>query len=178
MNHELFQPAIFSPCRQWRYTLYRDFTVGQLFPAPNPRRVQFIGLNPSTADEVANDPTVRRCIAYAKDWGFQAMWMTNLFAYRATDPRVMKEQADPVGPDNFVYLCNVARFADMVVCCWGAHGGLFQQSEHIQRILQGLGVQLHALNFTRAGEPGHPLYLSSRLLPKPYVHSPRTPSSE
>lgn len=93
----MIKDTIFSPCREYRYTLYREW-------APGDKVVMFIGLNPSTADEVNNDPTVRRCINYAKQWGYTGMYMTNIFAYRATDPNVMKAHPEPVGAENDHYL--------------------------------------------------------------------------
>ena len=98
--------TIFSPCRRYRYTLWRAWDMF------NPGYVMFIGLNPSTADEVQDDPTIRRCIGYAKEWGYGAFCMTNIFAFRATDPRVMKAQADPVGPENDKWLTECAKGAD------------------------------------------------------------------
>lgn len=79
----MIKDTIFSPCREYRYTLYREWMPGD-------KVVQFIGLNPSTADEVKNDPTVTRCINYAKAWGYTGMYMTNIFAFRETDPNEYK----------------------------------------------------------------------------------------
>src|SRR4051794_22888220 len=89
--------TIFSDCRKYRYVLWRDWTdllIGDQGYA------QFICLNPSTADEVQNDPTIRRCIQFAKDFGCSALCMTNLFAWRDTDPKAMMKVPEPVGPDN------------------------------------------------------------------------------
>ena len=82
----------------------------------------FVGLNPSTADEVSDDPTVRRCISYAKAWGYAGLCMTNIFAFRATDPKDMKAVHDPVGMDNDMHLLRVSRHAGVVIAAWGAHG--------------------------------------------------------
>ena len=72
--------ATFSPCRRWRYTLLRRWEPANLIV------VAFIGLNPSTADETLDDPTIRRCIGFAKAWGAGGMYMLNLFGWRSTDP--------------------------------------------------------------------------------------------
>lgn len=79
----------------------------------------FVGLNPSTADESKDDNTIRRCVAYAKEWGFDGLCMTNLFAYRATDPKVMLAQADPVGEGNDQVLLDLSKSAGMVIAAWG-----------------------------------------------------------
>jgi hypothetical protein len=144
-------PATWSPCKRYRYTLWRQWSEG-------PRVIQFVGLNPSTADEVNNDPTVRRCIGYAQRWGFDGMVMTNLFAYRATDPKVMKAAADPVGPENDKWLLEIRKIAEKCIVCWGSHG------VHNGRGLEGYNVlaeagALHCLKVTQGGFPGHPLYL-------------------
>ncbi len=84
--------AHLSICRRYRYALLRRWGEG--------KNAMFIGLNPSTADETADDPTIRRCVSFAKAWGFGGLCMANLFAYRATNPADMLMQADPIGPDN------------------------------------------------------------------------------
>lgn len=106
-----FCGAEFSPCRRYRYGLYRGWQLGTGF-------AMFVGLNPSTADETADDPTIRRCIAFARAWGYGALFMANLFAYRATNPTEMLAQADPVGPENDATLARLAAQADVVVAAW------------------------------------------------------------
>lgn len=154
--------AVFSPDRLYRYTLWRQW-------GDEERYVQFIGLNPSTADEVTNDNTVRKCIKYAKQWGYQSMCMTNIFAYRATDPKNMKAQVDPVGPENNRYLKEVAAGADKIICAWGmTHGGWMQRSNAVLFMLDD--VDLYALSENKEGQviPEHPLYLPSDRVPKLY----------
>ena len=107
--------TIFSPCRTYRYALWREWIGGDGY-------VMFIGLNPSTADETQDDPTIRRCIAFAKAWGYGGLSMTNLFAFRATDPKKMKAVADPIGPENDAHLLRLARDAGVIVAAWGANG--------------------------------------------------------
>lgn len=141
--------AEFSPCRKYRYSLTRiwDRSLGLC---------QFIGLNPSTADEVENDPTVRRCINYAKDWGYGGLIMSNIFAFRATDPKVMKAQADPVGPENDMWLLDDYGRANCTVAAWGTHGSLNNRSAEVIELLSGC---FHCLGLTKHGFPKHPLYL-------------------
>ena len=122
----------------------------------------FIALNPSTADEVEDDNTVRRCIQFAKDWGYGALCMTNIFAFRATDPIVMKVHPEPIGRDTDAVLVALAKDAGVVVAAWGNHG------LHRGRGLEVIALlpQLHCLKVTKAGQPSHPLYLSKALKPK------------
>ena len=154
---KMIKDTIFSPCREYRYTLYREWSPGD-------RIVQFIGLNPSTADEINNDPTVTRCINYAKRWGYDAMYMTNIFAYRATDPRVMKAHPEPVGSENDHYLSLVAREVDIVIAAWGTHGAYLNRGDQVKQLIR----DLHCLKITNGGHPSHPLYLPARLVPIGY----------
>ncbi len=166
MNRE----TVFSPCRQYRYTLWRKVPVTFSF---EPRKwtgfVQFIGLNPSTADETTNDPTVRRCIDYASRWGFGSMCMTNLFALRATDPKVMLAHPVPIGILNIHWLTEIAKEAGLIICAWGVHGQHIGQAETVLEHLDraGLRSKLHRLKKTKDGIPGHPLYLRRDLQPTP-----------
>lgn len=156
--------TIFSPCRKYRYTLWREWDM------MNPTYCQFIGLNPSTADEVQDDPTIRRCIDYAKRWGFGALCMTNAFAWRETDPEKMKAQSAPIGettPDfgshyqvNDEWLERIARGAGIVIAAWGRDGSHLKRD---RRIIELLGDKLFCLGTNGDGTPKHPLYLSKTL---------------
>lgn len=152
--------TIFSSCRTWRYTLWRELELG------NPSYVMFIGLNPSTADEVKDDPTIRRCIDFAKRWGYGALCMTNLFAFRATDPKVMKAAQDPVGPDNDRWLKEIGASAGLRVAAWGAHGTHRARDEAVMGLLAD---DLSCLALTKDGDPRHPLYLKSCVRPVPFA---------
>lgn len=160
--------TVFSPDRVYRYTLWRDVptTLPGLFTALRPpdRYVQFIGLNPSTADETRDDPTVRRCIDFAKRWGYGTMCMTNAFAYRATKPRVMMGQPRPIGDENDRWLATIARDADLIVAAWGKHGRHMGRDEELWKLLDGI----HALAVNGDGTPQHPLYLPATTRPQPY----------
>lgn len=146
--------ASFSPCRIYRYELWRSWNTGG-------KVCMFIGLNPSTADESKDDPTIRRCIRFAQDWGYDELCMTNLFAFRATDPKVMKAAPSPIGPDNDATLLRLSTNAAVVVAAWGVHG------DHRDRARQVLGMipNLTALRLTKDGTPSHPLYLPANLSP-------------
>lgn len=123
----------------------------------------FIGLNPSTADEIKNDPTVTRCINYAKQWDYGGMIMANIFAYRATDPKVMKAAVDPVGPDNDEWLLKLVKGADLIVAVWGNHGEFMDRGRAVLVLLER--ITLHCLALNKTGHPKHPLYCSSSLEP-------------
>lgn len=151
--------TIFSPCRQYRYCLWREWDM------MNDSYAVFVGLNPSTADEVEDDPTIRRCADYARRWGYGALCMVNLFAFRATRPDVMKASASPVGPDNDRWLVDVARDAGVVVAAWGVDGIHLHRDKEVARLLAG---RLSCLSITKGGHPGHPLYLNRSLKPVPY----------
>ena len=124
----------------------------------------FVGLNPSTADETKNDPTVRRCIGYAKDWGYGGLFMTNIFAYRSTDPHALLALDDPVGEDNDNALLKCYRESDIAIAAWGIHGVLQERDIAVMKLLP----KLHYLKLTQSGQPGHPLYLPKNLKPIPW----------
>jgi len=150
--------ARFSPCRRWRYLLWRRWDAAK--PAAN-----FIMLNPSTADEVKLDPTCTRARDYAERWGYGALIVTNVFAWRATDPAEMKSAPDPVGPGNDRAIVRAAREAALVVCAWGNHAAHLERSAWVTDLLARAGVALHALRVNAGGEPAHPLYLPGTLRP-------------
>lgn len=157
--------TVFSPDRVYRYTLWREWSPLFGFER-QPRYVQFIGLNPSTADETTDDQTVRRCIVFAKRWGCAAMVMTNLFAYRATKPEDMKRQADPVGIDNDHWLFLVAAGAELSVAIWGNHGTHLNRAADVRAKFAQAGKPLHFIWKNLGGEPSHPLYRKGDLTPQ------------
>lgn len=148
--------ARFSPCRVYRYTLHRIWDESV-------RPAMFIGLNPSTADEVKNDPTVRRCINFARRWGFGGLIMTNIFALRSTDPNGLTRIKDPVGPRNDYWLKRSHAQAGIVIAAWGIWGQLEGRGDHVRDLLP----DLKCLGTTKAGNPRHPLYLRGDLKPQP-----------
>lgn len=143
--------AIFSPDRTYRYLLVRDLTFGV-------GTALFIMLNPSTADETQDDPTVRRCAGFAEMWGYRYLEVCNLFALRATNPKVLAEHVDPVGMDNDIHIAGAVSRAYLTVLAWGNHGTLFNRGEQVAK---SLFVQSWCLGITKAGEPRHPLYVAA-----------------
>lgn len=155
----------FSPCRTYRYTW-------ELVWDPARPPCAFIGLNPSTADEHGPDPTVRRCIGYARDWGYGRLVMLNVFGYRATDRLAMKKIAAPVAApedpranDRALRrtVARVTRTGGLVVAAWGSDGAHRGRSAGVCALLAR--YPLHVLTLTAGGEPGHPLYLRRDLRP-------------
>lgn len=159
--------AEFSADRIYRYSLSRDWR--DLFSNSKPGYVAFCCLNPSTADETVDDPTIRRCIGFARAWGYGSMVMVNLFAIRATDPKVMLGTDAPVGPDNDAHLISHALKAALFICGWAAHGGHRDRANVvIRRIRTHTGATLLRLgDLTEGGFPRHPLYLRANLTPVP-----------
>ena len=149
--------AELSEDRRYRYTLLRWWDDRPL--------LNMVMLNPSTADEVENDPTVERCERRARTSGYGGLLVTNLFALRSSDPRRLYVTDDPVGPGNDEYLLEAAQGAGMVLCGWGVHGRLLRRGEAVANMLSQSGITLHALHITRADEPGHPLYLKNDQAP-------------
>lgn len=146
--------AIFSPCRKYRYSLWRDFEEGE-------GTLAVCALNPSTADESANDPTVTRCIVRAKRMGFRRFEMLNLFAWRSTDPKQLLKVEDPIGPENDGWIVARASEAKMLICGWGVTSPLIpERAKAVRSLLRAAGVKSYALKLTDSGQPWHPLYLS------------------
>ena len=128
-----------------------------------PVPVLFIMLNPSTANEEDDDPTIRKCVGFARRWGYDRVEVVNLFAFRATDPRILlrlQDKDEPYGVRNQAVVERSAADAGLIVCAWGAHGGHLGQDQTILGWLDRVGKPLHTLGFTKGGQPRHPLMLS------------------
>lgn len=155
---EEYNGAVFDGTRQYRYSLWRRWHYGVGLS----NMAMFVGVNPSVADEEDNDRTVSRCIAFAKSWGMGGMVMTNLFAYCQTNPKIMKQQHDPVGELNDQALTQISKVAGKVVCCWGVNGIHRNRCVMVKHLLKlQCGRALFCLGTTKDGHPNHPLYLRS-----------------
>ncbi|AYJ85746.1 DUF1643 domain-containing protein [Sphingomonas paeninsulae] len=192
MGEYLKAGAVLSHCGKYRYRLWREWRLGNsphwdMFTDEagkpivdgageqwgEPKSCLFIMLNPSTADAEQDDPTIRRCVAFAKAWGYDRMEVVNLFAWRATDPSevlAMTAKGDPIGRDNQRHVELALDDAGLVVCAWGAHGGHIGQDETMLGWIDGHWADPipHALKVTKHGFPAHPLYLRADLKPSPY----------
>jgi len=152
----LSRGARFSRCKRYRYALTREWGDGGT--------VMFVGLNPSTADNKVDDPTVRRCIGFARGWGYGKLVLVNLFGYRTTDPSKLAKVADPIGPGNDRWISEFLESVDLIVAAWGRNGRLRDRHVELLRLLP----RPYCLGITKSGLPKHPLYLPRDLKPIPF----------
>jgi hypothetical protein len=168
--------AVISNCQRYRYWLHRRWLAGQGWTV-------FVMLNPSTADASLDDPTIRRCIRFAKDFGSHGLIVVNLFAWRATEPDDLFDVDDPVGVMNHSYIVHACELAAQheddgkggmhvpgkVICAWGAHPAATQEQKATVMgwIEEGYGAPF-CLGRTKDGEPKHPLYLPAAARPLPF----------
>jgi hypothetical protein len=145
--------ACISRCGTYRYALWRHWAQGP--------QVLFVMLNPSTADHRQNDPTIRRCIGLASAWGYGALAVGNLFAFRTPSPKVLKRAAQPVGRANDHWLERLAAESNRVIAAWGNDGAFLGRDQQVCELLG----PLHALALTRQGQPRHPLYIPNGTRP-------------
>ncbi|MEM1236246.1 MAG: DUF1643 domain-containing protein [Pseudomonadota bacterium] len=153
--------AVYSDCERYRYSLTRVWD-------PVGRKALFIMLNPSTATEVQNDPTVERCERRARALGFGSFRVLNIFAWRDTDPKKMRAAADPVGPENDTAIIESLTWADQIIAAWGTHGEHLERGAAVERLLRSSGHDLFHLGLSKAGHPKHPLYISYETQPEPW----------
>ena len=147
LSLDTLRSAGFSRCGRYRYWLRRIWD-------PALTHCVFIGLNPSTADATEDDPTLRRCISFARKWGYGSLLMVNLFSLRATDPSVLKLAADPVGPRTDLWLRRATAETDTIVAAWGNGGLLMNRAMTVHQMLKNP----YCLGLTALGMPRHPLY--------------------
>ncbi len=141
----------------YRYSLSRCWNLHRETP-----RVCFIMLNPSTADALNDDPTITRCLDFAVRWGCRSLEVVNLFAHRATNPKELARQVDPVGHRNDEYIMAAIKRANLIVAAWGASGGklLAPRVVEVKKLLRKGGKLVHCLGETGDGHPRHPLMLA------------------
>lgn len=152
--------ANISDCGNYRYSLWRRWDYEQ----PS---VLFIMLNPSTADAELDDPTIRRCMGFARDWGYGGVRVCNLYAWRATKPAALKEVLEPIGKWNDLSIAGGALDAGRIIAAWGAWPGPNpKRTARVQTLLRGRNVE--ALGLTKDGSPRHPLYVRGDTEPIPY----------
>jgi hypothetical protein len=159
--------ALLSPCGRYRYELRRTWADGAV--------CGWIMCNPSTADAHDDDPTIRRCVRFARRWGYGGIVVRNIYALRATDPAALRRDREPVGPDNDRHLLRAA--ADpLTVCAWGNHAA--NRGARLVNVLTAAGARLRCLVHNAHGTPKHPLYLPGYLTPKPLPPCAGAPSLE
>jgi hypothetical protein len=143
--------AIFDASSRYRYSLWRAWSNDS-------PRIVFILLNPSSADEERNDPTIRRCIGFARAWNFGSIEVVNLFAYRATDAKELLKVVDPVGEENNRFLMQAVERCSTVVVGWGTRGTSLGRDRQVMSLLTGRN-DVYCLCTTKDGQPRHPLYV-------------------
>ena len=122
-------------------------------------------LNPSTADEIKNDPTVERCERRARMMGYGGLRVANIFALRSTDPKALYQHTDPVGKDNDAAILELVNGAGIVICAWGGHGNLNNRGTKVLELLQSANITPYYLALNKDGTPKHPLYVGYALSP-------------
>lgn len=160
-NGDTRSEAVYSECGVYRYRLSRDWGAGP--------RIAFIMLNPSTASELRNDPTVARCEGRARRRGYGGFDVLNIFAFRATRPEDLRAAADPVGTANAETVLAVSSAAATVICGWGQHGAHLGQGPTVRGLLAAAGIPLWHLGLTRDLHPRHPLYVANTVEPMPWL---------
>ena len=152
--------AVFSRCGTWRYLLWR-------MHHPLGRLLGMGMLNPSTADEKRDDPTIARCHRLAGKLGYPGLIVWNLFAYRATDPAELRQAEEPVGPENAVAIDLALSLCHRTVLAWGNHGAMGGRGTAVTGRCMQAPSRLATFGFTLRGAPRHPLYLPGDLRPRP-----------
>jgi len=155
--------AVIDASGVYRYDLRRQ-VLGE-----RTETLVWIMLNPSQADAVANDPTIRRCMGFTAEWEFHEMRVVNLFALRATDPKKLRTHADPVGPGNDEAIVEACRDAGLVIAAWGADAFAVDRARHVMRLLAKLPKYPACLARTKSGAPKHPLYVRADKQLEPFT---------
>ncbi len=150
--------ATYSDCERYRYALTRVWDVAG-------SKALFVMLNPSTATEAQNDPTVERCERRARALGHGAFRVCNIFAWRDTDPKAMRAAAEPVGPENDTAIREGCLWADAIICAWGTHGAHLDRGAAVETLMRATGLPLAHLGLTKDGHPKHPLYIGYAVQP-------------
>lgn len=156
---EMLKDAVIDQTGMYRYSLRRIWNTD--LP-----KVLFIMLNPSTADDQEDDPTIRRCIGFAKYWGYGSLEVMNLFAYRATDPSELRKVVDPIGPDNDIHIFRAAIQTDLIITAWGTHGPVLGRNLVVMENLYSF--RTYCLGVSKGGHPKHPLYIPGDQRPISY----------
>lgn len=160
MDVDLFGTAVpkIAVQSRYRYILRRSWYG-------SPLQCTWIMLNPSTADDVMDDPTIRRCMAFSKSWGYGNMLVVNLFALRATDPKALREDSDPVGSENDAAIAEAVLGSAAVICAWGSHAYAARRANAVLEVLRhtkgSAAARPLCLGTTKDGSPRHPLYVKA-----------------
>ena len=157
----MFKGVRLSSCKKHRLQLWREWDS-------NLPKVLFIMLNPSTADHEQDDPTLRRCIDFAKQWGYGGLYIGNLYSLRAADPKTLVKVSKFNHRDNYKHIVSIALQCQLVVCAWGNYP-IIKKLGIPLNIFKQLNQKLHCIALSKTGTPKHPLYLKKSLTPIPFV---------
>lgn len=152
--------------RTYRYSITRTWDSTK-------KRVVFICLNPSTADEYEDDQTLSRCIDFSQRWhdgSYGSIEVVNLFALRATDPKVMKAAKDPIGKENDWYILNAVKNADLIIAAWGEHGSFKRRDREILTLIKNFSKEIHCLEVLKCKQPKHPSRARKDIVPKVFEY--------
>lgn len=152
--------AQISDCGKYRYLLRRTWN-------PKLPLCGFLMLNPSTADAMADDPTIRKCNTFAKYWGYGGIIVANVFAWRSTDPDALEEVGDPLGPLNHLAIQEMAEQAEIVLCGWGSTRLVHSKVLWLKSVIAD-PQRLRCLAMNLDGNPKHPLYVAGSTMPQVY----------
>ena len=160
--------AVFSADRAYRYLLVRSWDITR-------PTLCMVMLNPSTADETQNDPTVERCVRRAMSMGMGELRVVNLFAVRSTDPKLLYSHHAPVGDINDLHICRAASLSAIVICAWGTHGSHLGRGPSVAAMLRAeFPRKLYVLKLNADGSPKHPLYVGYAQSPVPWCSTPES----
>ncbi len=148
----MIKDAVISECGKYRYQLLREWDAKL-------SKILFIMLNPSTANAQEDDPTIRRCIGFAKSWGYGGIYVGNLFAYRSTNPKELLKSSDPIGPNNFDNIKIMANKCEYMVMAYGNGNKEMPYSPILLTLLIENYNVVHIGPLTKQGNPRHPLYI-------------------
>ena len=147
--------AVISKDSKYRYKLWRIWDESKPL-------ILWIMLNPSTADALYDDKTIKKCTNYTYAWDYGGLYVGNLFAYRATEPKELEFASDPIGLENVRHLYSMRKKCSMILCAWGS----FSMVKYIKEKYYFLEKEeLFCLGLNKSGEPKHPLYLKSNIIP-------------
>lgn len=155
----MIRQAVFSPCRAYRYALERLWG--------EPPYPTFIGFNPSTADAKVDDPTIRRLIGFASDWGYGGFTIVNLYAYISANPKAVHTAEEPIGPNNYPHLDRAINLGGPVIAIWGAQGKADGRDRRVIDLADRRGIPLLCMGHNKDGSPRHPLYLPNGTMLEP-----------
>ena len=167
MTDEVFKSAEVSEDRRYRYRLYRSWGDGPF--------VVFLMFNPSTADAEVDDPTIRKCMGFARQWGFNGISVVNLFAFRSTDPKAIGRMlySEAVGTDNDRAILTTCATAGEVVLAWGCGSHMKGHGDRPKRVLRLIretypNLRIACLGRSKDGHPRHPLMLPYSTAKEPF----------